>query len=276
MPKYISGRSKVTPQSKLQSDRYSYLSIESAEPNLGSPLVGPSSLTAKPVPPGQQFIVVSVEGDEPGERYWIPNQGGIIPGSISVFDEGNLVGTLSTITQLNFVGAAVSASVSIASSNLATITVFAPGNNKEILFNTANEFSTSTKLTFDTSNGLLTAGDRITVGAGGTVITTTGIGSVGIGTTNPTQELHLQGDFRITGTIYDYNNQPGNTNEILVKNNLGGLTWIDQGTIISGAGGTYQNIQFHNNVGLVDGASNFVYNEVNSRVGIGRDRKSVV
>ena len=43
--------------------------------------------------------------------------------------------------------------------------------------------------------GLLAAGDRITVGTGGTVITTTLDGLVGIGTTDPTQELHLDGDF---------------------------------------------------------------------------------
>ena len=269
MAKYLSGRVQRVPQSGITSDRYQYLSLNQAEPNLGSPLVGPSSIGAKTVPPGQQFIIVSVEGDEPGERYWIQNQGGIIPGSISVFDDGVLVGTLSSITQLNFVGAAITASVSVASSNLSTIRVFAPGNNKELLFNTANEFSTSTKLTFDTSNGLLTAGDGITVGAGGTVITTTGIGSVGIGTTNPTQKLHVQGDLRLTGTIYDSSNQPGTDAQILVKNNFGGLTWINQSTIRAGAGGTYQNIQFHNNVGLVDGALNFVFDEVNSRVGIG-------
>ena len=276
MPKYLSGRSKVTPQSKLQSDRYRYLSIENAEPNLGDPLVGPSSITAKTPPPGQQFIVVSVEGSEPGERYWIPNQGGIIPGSISVFDDNNLVGALSSITQLNFVGAAITASVSIASSNLATIRVFSPGNNQEIIFNTANEFSTSTKLKFDPSNGLLTAGDRIIVGAGGTVITTTGIGSVGIGTTDPTQELHLQGDLRLTGTIYDFNNQPGNTSEVLVKNIFGGLTWVNQSTIRAGAGGTYRQVQFHNSSGLVDGALNFVFDDVNNRIGIGSTQPKVL
>ena len=276
MPKYLSGRSKVTPQSKLQSDRYRYLSIENAEPNLGDPLVGISSVTAKPVPPGQQFIVVSVEGSTPGERYWIPSQGGIIPGSISVFDDNVLVGALSSITQLNFVGAAITASVSIASSNLATIRVFSPGNNQEIIFNTANEFSTSTKLKFDPSNGLLTAGDRIIVGAGGTVITTTGVGYVGIGTTNPTQELHLQGDLRLTGTIYDYNNQPGTNTQLLVKNNFGGLTWINQGTIRAGAGGTYTNIQFHNSAGLVDGATNFVFDDINNRVGVGSTQPKVL
>jgi hypothetical protein len=276
MPKYISGRSKLTPQSELRSDRYRYLSIENAEPNLGDPLVGVSSVTAKPIPPGQQFIVVAVDGSEPGERYWIPNQGGIIPGSISVFDDNVLVGALSSITQLNFVGVAITASVSIASSNLATIRVFAPGNNQEIIFNTANEFSTSTKLKFDSSNGLLTAGDRIIVGAGGTVITTTGVGSVGIGTTNPTQELHLQGDLRLTGTIYDFNNQPGSNTQLLVKNNFGGLTWVGQDTIRAGAGGTYQNIQFHSNVGLVDGAPNFVFDDINNRVGVGSIQPKVL
>lgn len=276
MPKYLSGRSKVTPQSKLQSDRYRYLSIENAEPNLGDPLVGPSSITAKLTPPGQQFIVVSVEGSTPGERYWIPNQGGIIPGSISVFDDNILVGALSSITQLNFVGAAITASVSIASSNLATIRVFSPGNNQEIIFNTANEFSTSTKLKFDPSIGLLIAGDRIIVGAGGTVITTTGIGSVGIGTTDPTQELHLQGDLRLTGTIYDSNNQPGTNTQLLVKNNFGGITWVNQGVVRAGAGGTYTNIQFHNNAGLVDGAANFVFDDVNSRIGIGSTQPKVL
>lgn len=276
MPKYLSGRSKLIRQSELSSDRYRYLSIENAEPNLGDPLVGPSSVTAKPTPPGQQFIVVSVEGSAPGERYWIPNQGGIIPGSISVFDDSVLVGALSSITQLNFVGAAITASVSIASSNLATIRIFSPGNNQEIIFNTANEFSTSTKLKFDPSNGLLTAGDRIIVGAGGTVITTTGVGSVGIGTANPTQELHVQGDLRLTGTIYDYANQPGTNTQLLIKNNFGGLTWINQGTIRAGAGGTYTNIQFNNNAGLVDGAPNFVFDDVNSRIGIGSTQPKVL
>ena len=40
------------------------------------------------VPSGQQYIVVNIEGQPAGNRFWIPNQGGIIPGSISVFEEG--------------------------------------------------------------------------------------------------------------------------------------------------------------------------------------------
>jgi hypothetical protein len=86
------------------------LDLQQAEPNLGDPLIGPSSIAAKPVPPGQQYIVVSVPGSSgPGSRFWIPNQGGTIPGAITVFDESNLVGGLSKTTQLNIVGAAISA-----------------------------------------------------------------------------------------------------------------------------------------------------------------------
>ena len=103
MPKYISGRSKRRPQDQLSDDRYQYLGVDQSEPNLGDPV-----FPGETPPFGQQYITVSIEG-YPGERYWIPNQGGIIPGSISIFDESNLVGAINSITQLNIVGAAVSA-----------------------------------------------------------------------------------------------------------------------------------------------------------------------
>src|SRR5210317_1493888 len=275
MAKYLSGRSKLTPQTRLKEERYKYLSVADAEPNLGEPLVGPSSIGAKPVPVGQQYIVVSVPDNPesfPGERYWIPNQGGIIPGSISVYDEGldNLVGGLSSTTQLNFIGAAITTqgylNPDFSPAPNVDITVFAHGNNTEVLFNSSNDFATDTRFTFN--NGLLAAGDRITVGTGGTVITTTGIGSVGIGTTQPTQELHLVGDFRITGDIYDSTNQPGQTGYLLTKS-ADGVLWVREESIITGAGGTIGQIQFHNSAGLVDGADNFYYDFNNQRVGIG-------
>jgi hypothetical protein len=271
MPKYLSGRSKRTPQSALKTDIDRYLSVGDAEPNLRDPIAPGDT------PPfGQQYQIVSVEGF-PGQRFWRPVGGGVIPGSISVYDENftNLVGGPSSTTQLIFKGAAITATGSGNGSPSnpygvgVTITVFSPGNDQEILFNTANEFSTSSKLKFDTSNGLLTAGDRINVGFGGTVIATTGIGSVGIGTSNPTQKLDLNGDLRLRGTIYDYTNSPGTNTQVLIKNNLGGVLWVNQSTIRAGAGGTYQNVQFHNSSGLVDGSPNFVYDEVNGRIGIG-------
>ncbi len=271
MPRFLSGRSKLAAQTGLTSDRYRYLSVSEAEPNLGDPLIGPSSYDPNLVPPGQQYIVVSVDGQPAGERYWIPNQGGVIPGSISVFEENVLVGGLSSTTQLNFVGKAITAEgIGLPNPGVAvTVRFTPPGNENEILFVSlgSTDFDTDTRFTFD--DGFLTAGDRIIVGSGGTVITTTGIGSVGIGVTEPTQKLHLDGNFRITGTIYDTTNQPGNQGDLIAKTATGGLLWIAPGSVVSGAGGTIGQVQFHNASGLVDGADNFYFDFSNNRVGIG-------
>ena len=106
MPKYLSGRAKITPQSKLSNDRYKYLDLGSAEPNLGFPPVGGSS----DIPVGDQYQVISVINDDSEvNRYWIPVGGGIIPGSLSVYEEGTLVGGLSSTTQLDFRGLAITA-----------------------------------------------------------------------------------------------------------------------------------------------------------------------
>ena len=251
MTKYLSGRSKVTPLTQLKTDRYQYLSVSDSEPNLGDPLVGPSSVGAKPIVSGAQYIIVAVDG-KPGERYWIPNQGGIIPGSISIFDEGNLVGGLSSTTQLDLVGAAITSKGSLnpdgSPNKKVTITVFSPGSQGQVIFNNNNDFKGASSLFYDNSTNYV---------------------GVGTTTTPPTQELQVNGNLRLTGTIYDYNNQPGNNTNILVKNNFGGLTWVNQSTIRAGAGGTITNVQYHNNAGLVDGASNFVFDYINSRVGIG-------
>ena len=94
MPKYLSNRVKRTPQSGLTSDRYKYLGLEQAEPNLGDPIIPLPN-----VPGGQQYQIVSIPSN-PGERYWIPLTGGIQPGSITVREQGTIVpaGGLSSIT----------------------------------------------------------------------------------------------------------------------------------------------------------------------------------
>ena len=57
MPKYLSGRVKRTPQGSLTTDRYQYLGLDQAEPNIGDP---PSASGTPNIPPGQQYQVVSV------------------------------------------------------------------------------------------------------------------------------------------------------------------------------------------------------------------------
>ena len=280
MPKYISGRAKRTPQNKLSDDRYQYLSIEQAEPNIGDP---PTASGTPGIPAGQQYQMVSVLSN-PGERYWIPIGGGLIPGSISVYDEGSLVGSVSSITQLNFVGVGLTADATLLGIG-ATITVTPPGDVGSVLFKERifdpkgnsgvgtyrEDFNTSSDLVFNSTVGILTVGNGINVGLGGTIITaraTTGITSVGIATIDPSQELDVNGDIRLRGTIYDYTNKPGIQGELLLKG-VNGLEWTNSSAVDTGAGGEIGQIQYHNTAGVVDGASNFYFDYTNNRVGIG-------
>jgi hypothetical protein len=65
------------------------------------------------------------------------------------------------------------------------------------------------------TGGTLAANERLRV---------TGIGSVGIGTTNPTQTLHVQGNARITGGLYDSNNNVGAASSVLISTGAG-VSW---------------------------------------------------
>ena len=56
------------------------------------------------------------------------------------------------------------------------------------------------------------------------------IGKVGIGTTNPTRTLDVNGDIRIRGGLYDVNNQSGTSGQLLVSTATG-VDWQDAGSI---------------------------------------------
>ena len=56
MPKYLSGRAKRVPQDQLSEDRYQYLGLDQAEPNLADPLTSPG------VPGGTQYQLIAVAG----------------------------------------------------------------------------------------------------------------------------------------------------------------------------------------------------------------------
>ena len=59
--------------------------------------------------------------------------------------------------------------------------------------------------------------------------------SVGIGTTNPTSKLQVQGNARVTGAIYDSTNAPGTTGQVL-QSTITGTLWATAAAAGGGSG----------------------------------------
>ena len=59
-------------------------------------------------------------------------------------------------------------------------------------------------------------------------------GNVGIGTSSPSERLHVSGDMRLTGAFYDANNQPGTAGQIL-SSTATGTDWVDVNSISLGS-----------------------------------------
>jgi hypothetical protein len=55
-------------------------------------------------------------------------------------------------------------------------------------------------------------------------------GNMGIGTTNPSQTLHVQGNARVTGAIYDSTNSPGTSGQVL-QSTVSGTQWAPASSI---------------------------------------------
>lgn len=184
---FLSKRVKKVPNTGLSTTRYQFLSLDQAEPDLGDPLVGPSSIGARgQYPQRDAFILASFgqQDEENPSRYWVPPGAltglglGLVPGAITVQDEGAIVGAASSFTTFNFVGQGVSVdSVSFASTQqtgIATVRITSPG------FGNDGEFQ------YKGDNGLL-------AGATGFKYFTSN-GNVGFGTTLATSKLHIVGD----------------------------------------------------------------------------------
>ena len=112
--RYLSGRSKIIGFSGLSTDRHLYVEPGQVEPNLGFP--GEKSLPVS----STYYKLITVDNGSTFDRYWQEDTPATLVNGISVFDEGTLVGTANTVSKLDFVGSAVSAT---ASGTISTITV---------------------------------------------------------------------------------------------------------------------------------------------------------
>ena len=112
--RYLSGRSKIIGFSGLSTDRHLYVEPGQVEPNLGFP--GEKSLPVS----STYYKLITVDNGTTFDRYWQEDTPATLVNGISVFDEGTLVGTANTVSKLDFVGSAVSAT---ASGTISTITV---------------------------------------------------------------------------------------------------------------------------------------------------------
>jgi hypothetical protein len=71
---------------------------------------------------------------------------------------------------------------------------------------------------------------------GGANLMTSTVDGLGIGTTNPSQKLHVVGNARVTGAYYDSNNSPGTSGQVL-SSTATGTDWVSLSEI-SGVDGT--------------------------------------
>ena len=189
MYNYTSGRVKKETRTGITSDRYEFLGLNQAEPDLGDPLVGPSSIGANPSPPsvsGDQYLLVANKNN-PGKRYWIASSqvltGGLIPGSFTIFDDNIQVGAANSFNVFNLVGDIVSVdpvgSGTSDQTGIATIrfSLKAPGQANQIMYHG--------------SGNLIRA-------ASGFVYSS---GNIGIGSDTPTELLDVTGNGKFLGSV---------------------------------------------------------------------------
>jgi hypothetical protein len=194
-PSFLSNRVRKKNQSGITSDRYQFLGLDQAEPDLGDPLVGPSSIGVNPYTGAIEDVYILVaDTSGSGKRYWSKQTnviaGGVVsPGSITVRNAGEIIGSTNQITDVNFVGSGVtvinpaswvgagSSSVDI---NIAVTDVALPSG-------------LTGSVAYKDVSGLLQGSQEFIFNPANS--------RVGIGSTLPKEKLDVNGNVVVSGTI---------------------------------------------------------------------------
>lgn len=229
MSKLVSRKVKRTPQSGIRSDRYQFLDLEQSEPNLGDPLVGPSSIGANPIKAGTFYQLAAI-AQYPGERFWSSPIGiGTTLGIISVYANNELPNSaFSRIHGLNFVGSGVTLEtpplelldgIGIATVRFTVTDILNQGPSGQVLYNGPNGFALgSTDLNYYNNN-------------------------IGIGTSLPNSKLEVIGNAFISGVVTASNFSGTATTAINVSGGIASVTSLN----VSGVS-TLGNIQISSGI----------------------------
>jgi len=76
------------------------------------------------------------------------------------------------------------------------------------------------------------------------------LGNIGVGTNTPTQDLHVSGNMRLTGSLYDAVNSPGTSGQFL-QSSVTGVYWVDASSTDDGDWTLSGNDMYNSNTGNV-------------------------